>query len=85
METTVQKAISEFYLQNNFGEDGGVSKNVAWIKIGFFSVPIPNTESRKKNVILHDIGHLITGNATNWKGESSVSAWEIASGGWGKN
>lgn len=79
---TVKEAIAEFYQLNDFGEDGGVSKSFVWIKILFFSIPIPNTSSRQKNVLLHDINHLITGNDTTWKGEVGVSAFEIASGGW---
>jgi hypothetical protein len=45
---TVEKAISNFYDQNDFGDDGGVSKKIAWLKFGFFSIPIPNVESRYK-------------------------------------
>src|ERR1700748_1309295 len=82
MELTVKQALADFYKLNNFGEDGGVSKKIAWIKFGFFSVPIPNIESRRSNVCFHDIGHLVTGKDTTWKGESAVAAWEIASGGW---
>ncbi len=82
---TVEKAISNFYDQNDFGDDGGVSKKIAWLKFGFIQLPIPNSESRRKNVYFHDIGHLITENNTTWKGESAVSAWEIASGGWGNH
>jgi hypothetical protein len=82
---TVEKAISNFYDQNDFGDDGGVSKKIAWLKFGFFSIPIPNVESRRENVYLHDISHIVTDNDTTWKGESAVSAWEIASGGWGKH
>ncbi len=33
---------------------------------------------------LHDISHIVTGYDTTWKGESAISAWEIASGGWNK-
>jgi hypothetical protein len=82
---TVEKAISNFYDQNDFGDDGGVSKKIAWLKFGFFSIPIPNVESRRENVYLHDISHIVTDNDTTWKGESAVSAWEIASGGWEKH
>lgn len=82
MNTTVGQHIASFYKDNNFGEDGGVSKKVAYIKFGFINFPIPNLESRKNNVLFHDINHLITNNNTTWKGESAVSAFEIASGGW---
>ena len=46
-------------------------------------IPIPNAESRRNNVYLHDVSHIVTEQDTTWKGESAVSAWEIASGGWG--
>jgi hypothetical protein len=82
---TIEEAISNFYDQNDFGDDGGVSKKIAWLKFGFFSIPIPNVESRRQNVYLHDISHIVTDNDTSWKGESAVAAWEIASGGWGKH
>jgi hypothetical protein len=84
MEKTVKEHIEQFYAINQFDEDGGVSKSWVWIKFGFISFPLPNTTSRKDNVILHDINHLITDNNTTWKGESAVSSWEIASGGWKK-
>ena len=31
---------------------------------------------------MHDVNHIVTGQDTTWKGESAVSAWEVASGGW---
>jgi hypothetical protein len=84
LNLTIGDAVQEFYDKNDFGKDGGANEKYAWIKFGFFSIPIPNTESRKQNVYLHDVNHIITGNDTTWKGESAVSAWEIASGGWAK-
>jgi hypothetical protein len=83
LNQTVGKSIQDFYTKNNFGEDGGVSEKFAWIRFGFFSIPIPNFESRRNNVYLHDVHHIITENDTTWKGESAVSSWEISSGGWG--
>lgn len=79
---TVGQAIQDFYDRHDFGDDGGVNEKYAWIKFGFFSIPIPNAESRRNNVYLHDVNHIVTGYDTSWKGESAVSAWEIASGGW---
>lgn len=81
---TIGKSIQDFYQKNDFGEDGGINEKFVWIKFGFFSIPIPNVESRKNNVYFHDVHHLITNNDTTWKGESAVSAWEISSGGWDK-
>jgi hypothetical protein len=84
-QSIIRHALQDFYKNNNFNKNGGVNEKYAWIKFGFFSIPIPNPESRKINLFMHDVHHLISDNDTTWKGESAVSAWEIGSGGWGKN
>ena len=84
LKQTVAESIQEFYNKNNFGEEGGKYERFVWIKFGFFSIPIPNFQSRSQNVYLHDVSHIVTAYDTTWKGESGVSAWEIASGGWGE-
>lgn len=84
LNQTVGQSIQDFYNRHDFGEDGGVKEKYAWIKFGFFSIPIPNVEGRSQNIYLHDVSHIVTGNDTTWKGESAVSAWEVGSGGWGK-
>ncbi len=81
---TVRQSIQDFYDRHDFGEEGGVNEKYVWIKFGFFSIPLPNVEGRSQNIYLHDVSHIVTGNDTTWKGESAVSAWEIASGGWKK-
>jgi hypothetical protein len=83
MELTLKQSLQNFYDDNNFGEEGGAKENWVWIKFGFFSLPIPNLEQRKKNVWRHDVNHILLGYDTSWRGESAVSAWEIGSGGWG--
>jgi hypothetical protein len=80
----VKNALAEFYTVNEFDADGGASKALGWVKFGFISVPIPNTAERKANIFLHDLSHIVTGYDTTWRGESCVSAWEVASGGWGR-
>ncbi|MCW3466115.1 hypothetical protein [Chitinophaga nivalis] len=80
---TVKEALQDFYQQHQYGEEGGTYEKFAWIKFGFFSIPMINTAGRRKHVYLHDIHHIVTGYDTSWKGESSISAWEIAAGGWG--
>ena len=79
---TIGRVIQDFYDKHDFGEKGGIHEKYAWIKFGFFSIPILNVAARKNNVYLHDISHIVTGYDTTWKGESAVSAWEIAAGGW---
>ena len=81
---TVAQALQAFYDQHGYGKEGGIHKRFAWIKFGFISIPFPNVAGRRKNVYLHDINHIVTGYDVSWKGESAVSAWEMASGGWGR-
>ncbi len=82
---TIQEGLKEFYAINYFDDDGGTQNAWAWLKVGPISVPMPNPESRKKALYLHDINHLITGYSTKWVGETSISGWELATGGWGTN
>lgn len=80
---TIERALNDFYNQHGYGEGGGINKKWDIIKFGPITLPLPNLESRRKNIHLHDINHLVTGYDTSWKGESSVTSWEIATGGWG--
>ena len=76
----VQSALEEYFENHHLGKDGGLNKQWAKIKVGAFYFPIPNTPARKKALVFHDIHHIATGYDGNWKGEVSISAWEIASG-----
>ncbi|RYC68154.1 hypothetical protein [Spirosoma sordidisoli] len=80
----IEHALNDFYEQHGYGVGGGINKKWDMIKFGPIALPLPNLESRRKNIYLHDINHLVTGYDTTWKGESSVTSWEIATGGWGK-
>jgi hypothetical protein len=76
----VQSALEEYFENHHLGKDGGLTKKWAKIKVGPFYFPIPNTKARQKALVFHDIHHIVTGYDGNWKGEVSISAWEIASG-----
>jgi hypothetical protein len=80
---TVAQALNAFYAQHDFGDDGGINSDVAYVKIGPINFPIPNTQARKEAIWLHDLHHLLNGYATDWPGEGRVSAWELATGGFG--
>ena len=77
---TVQQALSTFFEKNNLGEDGGLNKSWAWLKMGRFYIPFPNPASRKKALMFHDIHHIVTGYESNWRGEVAISAWEVSGG-----
>ncbi|MEZ0608881.1 hypothetical protein ACAW74_10220 [Fibrella sp. WM1] len=80
----IEQALNNFYGQHGYGEEGGINKKWDMIKFGPIALPLPNLESRRTNIYLHDISHLVTGYDVSWVGESSVSSWEIATGGWGR-
>ena len=80
----VEHALNDFYNQHGYGLEGGINQKWAMIKLGSVAFPLPNLESRRKNIYLHDINHLVTGYDVSWVGESSVASWQIATGGWGR-
>lgn len=82
---TIQQRLSDFYVENDFEDDGGLQSNVAWLKVGKIYIPIPNPEARKRALWMHDVNHVATGYSTFWIGETAISGWELATGGWGKN
>lgn len=77
---TMREARRQYFLDNEFGEDGGYNANRVRVKAGPFTVSIPNTDARKKAVRFHDLHHILTGYGTDWNGEAEIAAWEIASG-----
>lgn len=77
---TVQDGLQQYFAENNFGPDGGYEKPSVPIKIGPFTMNLPNTEARKRAVKRHDIHHLVTGYETHFLGEAEIAAWELASG-----
>ncbi len=77
---TIQEARADYYRVNGFGDDGGDSLDWVPLKIWRFTIKIPNTNSRRKALKIHDLHHVVTGYATNLRGESEIAAWELASG-----
>lgn len=77
---TMREARARYFEDNDFGEDGGY--NDAWVdfKLGPIPFPFPNTPMRVRAVQYHDMHHLITGYATDFRGELEISAWELGAG-----
>ena len=82
-EITVGQALTQFYNEHDFGEEGGIDEAFAYAKLGPISIPIPNTAARKEVIWLHDLHHLLNGYDTTWPGQGQVSARELAAGGFG--
>jgi hypothetical protein len=79
-QLTIGEALTIFFQKYQLGPDGGMSDNWVKLRFGKFYFPIPNTASRKKALMFHDIHHIATGYESNWKGECEIGAWEVSTG-----
>ena len=77
---TIKEALAIFFEKYQLGPDGGMSDRWVKLRFGKFYIPIPNTASRKKALIFHDVHHIATGYQSNWKGECEIGAWEVSTG-----
>jgi hypothetical protein len=77
---TIKEALTIFFEKYQLGPDGGMSDRWAKLRFGKFFIPFPNTASRKKALMFHDIHHIATGYKSNWKGEAEIGAWEVSTG-----
>lgn len=76
---SVHDARRQYFRDNGFSMDTYDAPTVA-IPIGPFTLPLPNSEGRKKLVRFHDLHHVATGYGTDLIGEGEIGAWEIAAG-----
>ena len=78
---TPRQLLPGFYKQYNLGDDGGQNSPYVRVemtkKIAFY---FPNFNARRKAVFKHDVHHMVTGYTSTYKGETEISAWELASG-----
>jgi hypothetical protein len=79
-QQTVKEAMQLYFKEHDLGEDGGLNKTWAKIKVGRLYIPLLNIPARRKALVFHDAHHIVTGYSGDWRGEVSISAWEIASG-----
>ncbi len=78
---TVGQARKQYFADAGFPADGGyAAKFVKLGQLGPIPLGFPNSDARRKAVVLHDLHHVATGYKTDWTGEAEISAWEIASG-----
>jgi len=76
---TVREARAAFFSANGFG-DGGYDDAYAEADFGVLHYRVPNPPKRAAALRLHDLHHVLTGYATDWRGEAQISAWELGSG-----
>lgn len=65
---------------NNIPPDGGVSERWASVRIAGVPVAYPNIGARRAVVPCHDLNHVVSGYATDLRGEAEIAAWEVGSG-----
>ena len=77
---TLRAARADFFETQGYPPDGGYSAR--WVKLnsGRLKLAFPNTQARIRAVRYHDLHHVVTDYKTNWKGESEIGAWEVATG-----
>ncbi len=78
---SLQRARLDFFDHAGFGPSGGYDEPWAEADFGSFRYRVPNGAARARALQVHDLHHVVTGYATDWRGESEISAWELGSGG----
>tara|TARA_B110000879_G_scaffold106504_1_gene143322 strand:+ start:44 stop:283 length:240 start_codon:yes stop_codon:yes gene_type:complete len=77
---TISQALQQFYEENNFNNDGGLSEDYFDLKFNLFTLKLPNTQFRKDVIHIHDIQHILYKCDTSWKGEAFIAGWKISTG-----
>jgi ubiquinone biosynthesis protein Coq4 len=75
----IKQAITQLFAEYNIPAEAYTSKYFI-IRVGKLPIYVPNTAARVKIARFHDIHHILTGYAANWKGEAEIGAWELATG-----
>jgi hypothetical protein len=79
-DVILRDGLTDYRRANNLPDDGGVRERWAVVRIGPVPVAYPNIAARRVAVPYHDLHHVVTGYATDLRGEAEISAWEIGSG-----
>jgi len=69
-----------YFEKNGFGDGGYEDSWVTLKKVGPLNLGIPNTESRKRAIRLHDLHHVLAQYGTDWTGEGEIGSFEIGAG-----
>lgn len=77
---SVRQAQAEYFERNGFAADGGYGQRWVGLKFGPVTIPLYNSQARRRAVPLHDLHHLATGYGTDPKGEAQMATWELAAG-----
>lgn len=77
----VGDALVRHYATHGLPTDGGASDPWFRVRIGPFTLRLPNPPARRRAVFFHDVNHIVTGyNTTFSDGEMTIAAFEVGSG-----
>lgn len=79
-QQTVAQTRQQYFADNQFGADGGYNARWIQMKLGPLPLALPNLAAHCTDARRHDVHHIATGYATDWRGEFEIAAWEIAAG-----
>jgi hypothetical protein len=79
-DPTVRHARADFFATSGFPADGGYEDDWAEADFGPIRYRVPNTAARSAALRRHDLHHVATGYAADWRGEAEISGWELGSG-----
>lgn len=77
---TMREGRDRYLAENGFTMETYTEK-VARVPLWFgIHIFVPNTESRRRALAMHDLHHVVTGYGTDLAGEAEISAWETQRG-----
>ncbi len=80
-ELSVREALRRYHVANGFKGDAMTEETLQVRVLGHVG-DLPNPRFQRPVLARHDLHHVITGYATDLRGEAELGAWEIASGPW---
>ena len=77
----VADALARHYVEHRLPPDGGESEPIFRVRIGRFTIPLPNPPARRRAVFFHDVNHVLTGYNTVFSdGEVVIAGFEVGAG-----
>jgi len=77
---TMIEARKRYFERSGLAPDGGYHDRLVKLRVLGLPIAFPNSPGRVRAVRYHDYHHVLTGYATDWRGEAEIGAWEVASG-----
>jgi len=84
---TAEEALNQHFVAMGIYKEGCTRKDwyaghCVWLEVGPARIPFPILR-RGGPIVLHDLHHMLSGCATDWRGEIELAGWELGSGGCG--